>query len=350
MTRATIAHVAARAGVTKSTVSHALSGKRPVATGTRLRIEKAIAELGYHPNPIAQRLAEGRSRTIGFVYPLYTPQIAGYEMRFISAAANAVSQAGYAFVLLIQPDREGSVLEQFFGSGLLDGVVLLQVREHDSRIDALKEAGLPFVLVGRTADNTGLAYVDIDIIAAMTRCVSYFAELGHRQIACLHQDDPEFGFGARMLVGYRTACAAHDLSAVLRPCGLSTEGGQQAMEALLHDHPETTGVIVWNDLAAWGAYQAAHTAGRRVPDDLSIICFDQSNISNLVPFHPTVVDVRPEEMSRRAAEMLLAILAGESEGEGILLSPGFTEGETSGAAPVEGSSRSGMTSLQVGGV
>ena len=349
MTRATIADVAARAGVTKSTVSHALSGKRPVATGTRLRIKQAIADLGYYPNPIAQRLAAGRSLTIGFVYPLYAPQIAGYEMRLISAAANAVSQAGYAFVLLTQPDREGAALDQFFCSGLLDGVIVMQVRGYDPRIEALKAARLPFVLIGRTADNTGLAYVDIDIIAAMTRCVTYFAELGHRRIACLHQDDPEFGFGARMLVGYRAACAAHGLSAIMLPCGLSTEGGRQAMAALLHDHPETTGVIVWNDLAAWGANQAALAAGRRVPADLSIICFDQSNISNLVPFHPTVVDVRPEEMSRRAAEMLLAILAGETEGAGILLSPGFTEGESSGAAPEPIGSCTGMAAVRAGG-
>jgi DNA-binding LacI/PurR family transcriptional regulator len=333
MTRATITDVAARAGVTKSTVSHALSGKRPVAPATRLRIEQAVADLGYHPNAIAQRLAAGRSRTIGFVYPLYAPQIAGYEMRFIAAAANAVNQAGYAFVLLTQPDRTGGTLDPFFYSGLLDGVILFQVRRHDPRIEALRDAGLPFVLIGQTADNTGLAYVDIDIIAAMTWCVSHLAELGHRHIACLHQDDPEFGFGARVLAGYRMACADHGLSPVVRPCALSTEGGQQATLALLTEHSEITGVIAWNDLAAWGVNQAAIATGRRVPADLSVICFDQSNISSLVPFHPTVVDVRPEEMSRRAAEMLLAILSGESDGERVLLSPGFVVGETSALAP-----------------
>ena len=333
MTRATIADVAVRAGVTKSTVSHALSGKRPVAPATRLRIEQAVADLGYHPNAIAQRLAAGRSRTIGFVYPLYAPQIAGYEMRFISAAANAVNQAGYAFVLLTQPDRTGGTLDQFFYSGLLDGVILFQVRRHDPRIEALKDAGLPFVLIGQTADNTGLAYVDIDIIAAMTWCVSHLAELGHHHIACLHQDDPEFGFGARVLAGYRMACADHGFLPVVRPCALSTEGGQQVTVALLQEHPEVTGVIVWNDLAAWGVNQAAIAAGRCIPADLSIICFDQSNISSFLSFRPTVVDVRPEEMSRRAAEMLLNILAGESDGEGILLSPGYAVGETSGVAP-----------------
>jgi DNA-binding LacI/PurR family transcriptional regulator len=340
MSRATIADVARRAGVTKSTVSHALSGKRPVAPATRLRIQQAIADLGYHPNALAQRLAGGRSRTIGFVYPLYAPQIAGYEMRFISAAANAVNRAGYAFVLLTQPDRTGGTLDPFFYSGLLDGVILLQVRRHDPRIDALKDAGLPFVLVGQTADNTGLAYVDIDILAAMAWCVSHLVELGHRHIACLHQDDPEFGFGARVLAGYRRACAEHGLLPVVRPCALSTEGGQQAAIALFQEHPETTGVIVWNDLAAWGVNQVAIAAGLRVPADLSIICFDQSNIANYLSFRPTVVDVRPEEMARRAAEMLLAVLAGESDGEAILLSPGYAVGETTGVAP-EAVERSG---------
>lgn len=333
MARATIADVAARAGVTKSTVSHALSGKRPVAVETRQRIEQAIAELNFHPNPIAQRLAAGRSRAIGFVYPLYAPQIAGYEMRSISAAANAVSQAGYAFVLLTQPDRAGDGLAPFFHSGLLDGVILMYVRQQDPRIAALQAAGLPFVLIGQTADNTGLAYVDVDILAAMAQSVAHLAGLGHRHIACLHQDDPEFGFGARMLAGYRASCAAHGLTPVVRPCGLSTEGGRQAITALLQEHPETTGVIVWNDLAAWGAAQAASAAGRRVPADLSIVCHDQSNIGSLVPFHPTFVDVRPEELARRAAEMLLAMLAGSSDGEGILLAPGFTVGDTSGPGP-----------------
>lgn len=334
MTRATIADVAARAGVTKSTVSHALSGKRPVAAETRLRIEQAIDELSFQPNPIAQRLAAGRSRAIGFVIPLYAPQVAGYEMRFISAAANAVSQAGYAFVLLTQPDRAGDALAPFLHSGLLDGVILIQTRPDDPRIAALRGVGLPFVLIGQTAGDTGSAYVDVDIVAAMTRCVSHLTDLGHRHIVCLHQDDPEFGFGTRMLSAYRSACADRNLNPVVQPCGLSTESGQQAMQVLLCEHPETTGAIVWNDLAAWGVHQATVAAGRRVPADLSIICFDQSNISHFVPFRPTVVDVHPEDLSRHAAEMLLAMLSGESTGQGLLLSAGFTVGETSAAAPV----------------
>jgi DNA-binding LacI/PurR family transcriptional regulator len=213
----------------------------------------------------------------------------------------------------------------------------MHVQRHDPRIVALKDAELPFVLIGQSAEETGLAYVDIDIDAAMAASLSHLTGLGHQRIACLHHDAPEFGF-SHLLEGYRTHCAALGLVPVARPCGLSTESGRQAMAALLVEHPETTGVIVWNDLAAWGAIQAAAAAGRLVPADLSIVCVDQSNISNLVPFHPTLVDVRPADVSRGAAEMLLAALAGAPHGEGILLAPGFTVGETTGPAPLAGGS------------
>ena len=119
--------------------------------------------------------------------------------------------------------------------------------------------------------------------------------------------------------GWRVRITVSPQSFVLAPFRRRADSRQRI--ALLQEHPEITGVIVWNDLAAWGVNQAAIAAGRRVPADLSIICFDQSNISNFLSFRPTVVDVRPEEMSRRAAEMLLDILAGESDGGG---DPAFT--------------------------
>jgi len=96
--RTTIADVAERVGVSKSTVSHALSGKRPISEKTRERIFQVIEELGYQPHPVAQRLAGGQTRTIGFVFPLYSPQIAGLEMKFITGAANVINQADDAFM------------------------------------------------------------------------------------------------------------------------------------------------------------------------------------------------------------------------------------------------------------
>ena len=339
MRRATIEDVAARAGVTKSTVSHALSGKRPVSPETRNRINHAVAELGYQPHSAAQRLANGRSRMIGFVYPLYTPQITGLEMKFITGAATVVNQASYAFMLLTHPDRRPDNLLHFVQSGLMDGVILMQVRLHDPRVEILTGAGLPFVLVGRCIDNTGLHYVDVDVDAAIDQAVDYLVGLGHRSLAYLHQNDPDFGFAARALAAYGAACERHGLPSLTRTCAVSVASGQSAMKALLTLHPEITGVIAWTDRAAWGAYHAAQELGRRVPEDLSIVGFDASDAPGLVARNLTSVEIDSEAMTARAAGMLIAMLEDKPIPEQqVLLPPKFVIGDTT-APPNSGAWR-----------
>ncbi|MCX7670553.1 MAG: LacI family transcriptional regulator [Anaerolineae bacterium] len=332
MKRATIADVAAYAGVTKSTVSHALSGKRPVSAETRARIEQAIEALGYRPHPVAQRLATGQSRAIGFVYPLYGLEFSGLEMKFIAAAASIINQSDYAFVLLTPPDRRGDNLMRFIQSGLLDGVILMQVRLHDARVEALRRADLPFVLIGRCQDNTGLTFIDLDIDLALRLCVDHLAALGHRHLAYLHLDDPELGFSARATQAYVAACAAHGLAVEMAACDLTADSGADVAADLLTRRPEITALIVWNDLAAWGAIQMARHLGRRVPNDLSVICFDRTTIANVMSLQPTAIDIRPREMAAEAARLLLAQLEGKMrEPVQILLEPKLLAGDTTAA-------------------
>lgn len=329
MKRATIADVAAYAGVTKSTVSHALSGKRPVSAETRARIEEAIRALGYRPHPVAQRLATGHSRAIGFVYPLYSPEFNGLEMKFIAGAASVINQSDYAFVLLTPPDRLGDNLMRFVQSGLFDGVILMQVRLHDARVEALRRADLPFVLIGRCQDNTGLTFIDLDINQALRLCVDHLAELGHRRLAYLHLDDPELGFAARAAQAYVAACRARGLAVEMVACDLSVDSGADVAADLLTQHPELTALIVWNDLAAWGAMQMARHLGRHVPENLSVICFDRTTIANVLSLQPTAIDIRPREMAAEAARLLLAQLEGKMQAPAqILLEPKLLAGET----------------------
>jgi len=329
MKRATISDVAAAAGVAKSTVSHALSGKRPVAPETRAHIDQAIRALGYRPNPVAQRLALGRSRAIGFVYPLYGPEFGGLEMKFIAGAATTINQANYAFVLLTPPDRHADHLNHFIQGGLLDGVILMQVRLQDPRVEALQRAGLPFVLIGRCQDNTGLTFVDLDVALALRLCVDHLVELGHRELAYLHLNDPELGFAARAVQAYAAACQAHGLAVEMVACDLSADSGAAAAADLLTRRPEITALIVWNDLAAWGALQMARRLGRRVPDDLSLICFDRSAIANILSVQPTAIDIHPREMAAEAAQLLLAQLEGTMAAPAqILLAPQLLSGDT----------------------
>jgi DNA-binding LacI/PurR family transcriptional regulator len=334
MKRATIADVATLAGVNKATVSHTISGKRPVSVETRARVEQAIRELGYSPHPLAQRLAGGSSRTIALAYPLYGAELAGLEMKFITGAASVINRAEYTFVLLTHPEGRPDGLEHLVHAGLLDGVLLMQVRLHDPRIACLTSANLPFVLIGRPAEAMRVAYIDLDLDAAMRLCVDHLVALGHRDLGYLSMEESDLGFAVRAGAAYLAACERHGLPARTAPCPLSTEGGRRAARELLRNHPATTAIIGWNDLVAWGALQGAEDAGRTVPADLSLVCFDNSTVAPIIQFRPTAIDIRAGEMAERATHMLLEMLCGKhADPPQVLLEPVLVPGVTTGPAP-----------------
>ena len=309
MKRPTIADVAQKAGVSQSTVSYALSNKRPISEETRQRIQQAIGELGFRPNATAKRLANREvSRNIGFVLPLVAPEITGLELKFIAGASRVINQADYSFVLLAHSDRSVEKLQQFAHSGLIDGVILMEVNLHDERVEMLRSEEIPFVLIGRTADNTDLTYVDTDVAGAMEDCFQYLSAQGHTQIAYLHKDDKEYGFANRALEAYQAACARYHTPVLLQPCNLSSEDGERALTQLLDQHPETTAAIVWSDIPAMGAVHVLQNRGLKIPQDFGLICQEHSVISKLNSFAPAVIDIRAEEMAAQAAEFMIAIL------------------------------------------
>jgi len=320
--RPTIADVATRAGVSRSTVSYALSNKRPISEETRLRIQQAIEELGLRPNATAKRLASReRSRNIGFVLPLVTPEMTGLEMKFISGASRAINQADYTFILLAHSDRSPENLLRFAESGLVDGFILMEVYMQDDRVDMLQREGIPFVLIGRCADNTGLTYVDVDIQYALESSFAHLTASGHQAIAYLHKDDDQYGFSVRALREYHAACDRFDISPLLQSCGLSPEEGEVAMNSLLDQHPEVTAAIVWSDIPTVGAVQAIQARGRQIPNDFSIICQEHSIISNLASFVPAVIDIRADEMAAQAAQFLIDLLEDQPIEQPQLLFP-----------------------------
>jgi DNA-binding LacI/PurR family transcriptional regulator len=293
------------------------------------RAEASLDEALQASAPAAVEQTAPRSQTVGFVYPLYAPLITGLEMKFIANAANVINQANHAFLLLTHPERRPDNLQRFVQSGLLDGVILMQIRLHDPRVEVLQRSGVPFVLVGRCADNSGLAYVDADVDAAIAQCLDHLVGLGHRAIVLLHQNDPEFGFAARTLAAFTEGCQRHNLPILTRTCGMSVEAGQSAMEAMLGLHPEISAAIVWMDRAAWGAHEAAQVSGRRVPEDVSIVSIEMSLTAGFTPRSLTYVDIRAEEMASCAAHLLLDLLENHPLAERqMLVAPRFVLGDT----------------------
>ena len=329
MKRATIADVAARAGVSRSTVSYALSEKRPISADTRQRIQQAIDDLGYRPNPVAKQLSSGeKSRNIGFVLPLVMPEFTGLEMKFIAGASKVINQADYNFVLLAHSDRDPENLLRFVQSGLVEGFILLEVHMHDARVELLQKENIPFVLLGRCEDNTGLHYVDVDIECGMEQAVNHLVELGHNSIAYLHKDDTDQGNLVRALRAYNTACGRHHLNPATQTCDLSPEDGKLAMNGLLDRHPEITAAIVWSDIPTVGVVEAVQNRGRNVPDDFSIICQEHSIIANLATFLPSIIDIRGDELASQAAQMMIDMLENKPMSETqVLIPPKLVAGE-----------------------
>lgn len=310
MKRVTIADVAQRAGVSKSTVSHALSGKRPISDGTRRRILSAASALGYQPNPVAQRLAGGATRTIGCAMPLFRPQIGDVEFAFVNSVATVLNNADYAFLLLTHMERSGDAVQRMIVSGLVDGLILMQVETHDARVEWLRQGDIPFLLLGRCEDNDGLAFIDSEIEAGLREAVGRLAAAGHRHIAYLHMDTPRLGFVQRAIGGFKRGCEQHALMGDLQSCGLTQQAGAAAMEALLARRPETTAVIVWNDAAALGAIQLARAEGRSLPADLALVT-TPTTLPDLMALDPIILDILPEQIATRAASLMLAMVSEE---------------------------------------
>jgi DNA-binding LacI/PurR family transcriptional regulator len=327
--RPTINEVARRAGVAKTTVSHAISGKRPVAPATRERIFKAMHDLQYSPSPIARRLAGSPSHTIALVLPLASPTIADVEVRYIASIGAVVNQHGYTFLTLTAPQVDIDDLRQIVYSGLVDGVLLMRIQQKDERVKLLRETDIPFVLIGRTRDNKGLTYVDLNGEAAIGLAVDYLVELGHHAIGFICPEDLNFAFAYRIVTGFEKSCEKHQLSLVMSPAAWSADAGYRATLVLLDQHPEITAIIVWSEVVTVGAVSALRDIGRKIPEDISVISFDRSEHLHLASADLTVIDTRPEGVGGQAAQMLIDLLENKSlEHEQILMPPLLISGKS----------------------
>ena len=150
---ATRADVARLAGVSPATVSYAISGKAPISEETRDRVYAAMRELQYTPNVMAQALAGRRSRIIAMLLPSQERALSNADMEYMLGAASAARELGYHLLLWPTVDRDVEEVVALGQAGLLDGVILMEVRMQDERVALLRDAKVPFSLIGRTADE-----------------------------------------------------------------------------------------------------------------------------------------------------------------------------------------------------
>ena len=310
---ATLEEVAEAAGVSRATVSRVVNGADRVSADTRRAVERAVARLGYVPNRAARSLVTRRSDSIGLVIPEPTPQLFGdpFFPRVVRGVTDVLAERGVQLVLFMpQSPGDERRLESYLGGGHVDGVLLVSLHGDDRLPLRLARRGVPVVLGGRPFEDAELSYVDVDNRRGAMQAVAHLVEQGRRRIGVL-AGPQDMVAGVDRLAGYRTAIEAAGLEAgpdLVATGDFTYESGLAGMRALLAGRPDLDGVFAASDLVAIGAMSALRAAGRRVPEDVAVVSFDDSALA--VTTDPPLTSVRqPIELyGREIARLLLQLI------------------------------------------
>lgn len=307
----TIRDVAARAGVSRQTVSRAMNNKGEISPETRTRVLEAARELGYRPSSIARGLKTRRTLTLGLVVPDIANPFFAEVVRGASEQADA---AGYS-VLLCNTDenaeREWAIL-RMLESHRVDGLVLISSRLSEEMLAEAIARWRPIVLVNRTPyeDRPGVGWVLVDDAQGARTAVRHLLERGHRQIGFL-AGVPSSRSGRERLRGYREALAEAGIDAPASwavPCAPTVEGGREAALQVLMRYPELSALLAYNDLVAVGALQACRALGRAIPEGCALIGWDDIPFAAYVSPPLTTMRMPKVEIGQRAMDLLLTLL------------------------------------------
>lgn len=308
-----IGEIARQAGVSRSTVSYALSGKRHVSEETLARIQRVIKELDYRPNASARALKEGRTRTIGLFIPPPARRLTYMQLEFVASVLEAAARADLDVLLSPTGDLQEHSFDRLVDGRRVDGVLLMEIKLEDPRVARLQKANMPFVTIGHTAHPEGTWWVDVDYQGLVARCVRHLAELGHQTIALINRSSEllagGYGPGLRAREGFQDAITACDVTGVEYPCGDDAPAGDACMARVLVEHPEATAAVTVNEAALPGFQRALQRAGLSVPRDFSLIGVAAQHWAE--EFHPplTSADVPAAEMGEEAVRLLVEHIA-----------------------------------------
>ncbi|MEV7975123.1 LacI family DNA-binding transcriptional regulator [Streptomyces sp. NPDC086519] len=312
--RPTLEEVAARAGVGRGTVSRVINGSPRVSDATRAAVEAAVNELGYVPNTAARALAANRTDAIALVVPEPETRFFAepYFSDMLSGVGAELSDTEMQLLLIFAgSDRERRRLAQYLAAHRVDGVLLVSVHADDPLPDLLAQLEIPAVISGpRSAEET-LTSVDSDNYGGARSAVEHLLARGRRTIAHITGRLDVYG-AQRRVDGYRDALldvGREPDELLIEPGDFTEEGGRRAMARLLEREPGLDAVFAGSDVMAAGARQVLRVAGRRIPEDVALVGYDDSAIARHMD--PPLTSVRQpiEEMGRAMIDLLLAEIA-----------------------------------------
>jgi LacI family transcriptional regulator len=312
--RPRIGQVAQLAGVSATTVSHALNGRRPVSAEARRRIMDAIEQLGYRPNVLARGLRAGRSLTVGLVIPDITNPF--YPM-LARGVQDVLGPAGYDEIITNTNgvrDLERAALDKMI-SRQVDGVAFAVFHTHADDLRPVIDARIPVVRLGGRRAQPGVDLIHSDDEGGARAAVHHLLHNGYRRIAFICGPAAE-GPAAERVAGYQAALAEAGIApqrSMVVHTDFSRAGGAHGVEKLIRQRKRPDAVLCANDMMAIGALDAARERGLAVPDELAVMGFDDIEAASLVTPQLTTIANPAREIGVACARLLLDRINGAAD-------------------------------------
>ncbi|GAA3531855.1 hypothetical protein GCM10022419_008570 [Nonomuraea rosea] len=309
--RPTLETVAARAGVSRATVSRVVNGEASVSPEVRAAVMQAVGELGYVPNAAARSLVTRRTNAIALV--LSVPRQGGDPLTaaVVQYVTSLLEGAGKQITLMLADTAESHRrIVAHVEAGLSDGVVLLPPDRADTLAERLSRTGVPVVLLGKPSIASLVPYVDVDNAGGATAVTEHLIARGRRQIGMICGPMDLIAVQDR-LAGHRTALQRAGMRPLLALADdLTRPSGAAAAQRLIGDNPSLDAIFAAGDQLAIGALQAAREAGRRVPEELAIVGFDDVDAASATTPALTTVRVPVADQALALARLMLSRLEG----------------------------------------
>ncbi len=316
----TITDVARLAGVSKTTVSHAISGKRPVAPATRERIAQIIEELGFRPNALARSLRMQRTQMIALIIPDITDP---YSPALARGLQDTLASHGY-YSILCNTDGMWHQEHEFIANAIqrrVDGIILSSCYNRTEDIRRLIENNVAFVSIGSNANHPNMDHVTTDDQTGAMDATCYLLQQGHRRIGFIGGPSEQIRAGARF-AGYREALGMANVAldeALIVEGDFTRAGGQRAIYTLMERFDSTTrptAIFCANDLMAIGALDVARQSGMMIPDELAIVGYDDITAASFVTPSLTTIQNSAYDAGKVAGQLLLERITGMYRGPG----------------------------------
>jgi DNA-binding LacI/PurR family transcriptional regulator len=329
----TIADVARAAGVSPSTVSYVLSGRRSISEDTRRRVQASISELGYHPNAGARALASSRTNVLALVVPLRIDLNVPVVMQFVAATATEARTYDHD-VLLMTKDEGPDGLRRIAASAIADALIVMDVETSEPRLPVLRSLHRPVVLIGVPADPGDLTCVDLDISAAGATSVTHLADLGHREVALIGPSPAVYkrgtSYAGRFLRGFRQTATKRKVRAGSFPCAPSYDALRDCLDDVFAKHPGVTGLVVHNEAILGPLLSELNRHGKQVPQDISVLAVCPEDMAEAQSVQLTSIAIPAAELGSLAVEMAMRRLDDGGQAEVRLLSPRLTDRGSTG--------------------